>query len=873
MPHVPQPPRWTGTLLRFLIGKGDREARLADFEETFAALARGRPLRAARTGYGRLLLRSAPALLWASLLGRIDMLKSCLLLAWRNVRRQKLYILINIGGLALAMAGFLLMTLYAHREMGVDGFHENPDRTYRVIRRYRNSLGRAEALIGGTPAPLVPIMRQEMAAVADGARLGEVGGMFRRDDIVLSAEGLFADDGFLRVFRFPLAAGSAATVLSQPYALVLTRRLAGRLFGRDDPLGRTVSFSQRMNENRPGRGNVRYDLKVTGVMADPPADSHLRFEYLVSLATIPSVLASPRTLDNWGSSAFYSYVVLQPGTDPGLIDGRLAGYAPRFRGGDTGTYILQPLRRIHWEAVMDDLPGNQTNDPARLLVLSLLAVLILVVAGINAMNLAVARYTKRAKEIGLRKAVGARRGQLIAQFLGESLLLSFLAAAAALLLAAGLRPWFGRLVGAPLGLRSLASPAVLAIGLGMVLATGLLSGLYPALVLSSLPPALSLRGRPTRRAGRARFRRALVVLQFAFSVFLLSGLLVVAGQLRFIRAKDLGYDRENVVVAPLRDETARRNGDVIKAEILGDGRVMAAAGCEYVPLEKNNVLRLPYRTAAAEPAFLDAATTGVGFDFLDVFRLRLVQGRGFSRAVPSDVSSAVLVNEALVRKAGWADPVGRLIDDRGTRVIGVLADFHQSSLHDPIEPMVVFLRPREYAYLSVRLRPGDPRPALDVLRRAIEARSPDFPFEFYFQDDHAAAQYAVDLRFGRIFGAASVLVVLISGLGVFGLVSFMAERRTREIALRKVLGASAGRIARLLSLEYAGLAALACLPAWPAAWMFMNTWLQGFAYRAKPRPEMFVLAGAAVATVALATAGMRSLRAARDRPAERLRAE
>ena len=869
------PPRAAERFLRFFLRTEDRDQRLGDFSEIFNEIAASEGERTARRWYWGHVLRSSPGLIMNSMYWGVAMIKNYLLIAWRQVKRQKVYALVNTAGLAFGMAAFILMALYVNHEVSFDGFHAQGDRIQRVIRRWEQSQDQAEMIIGGTPAPLVPTMIKEFPEVADGARVGEVDGTFRVEDRTFSAHGLFADEGFFRLFAFVLLRGERATVLKDSYSLVVTRSLAVKLFGKDDPMGKTVSFSQRMNEYRSGSRNARYDLIITGVAADPPGNSHLQFGFLVSLATVPSAFGPPTILENWGRSNYYSYVLLHPGVQPKDLLPRLAAYSPRFRGRDVAKYILQPMKNIHWEPVMDDIPGNARNDRKLMLILSTVAFLILAIAGINAMNLAVARFSKRTKEIGLRKVVGARKSQLVAQFLGESLVFSMISAGAALGLAALALPLFNGLVDRSIRLGPSVSPSVVLIILGMVVFSGLFSGIYPAFFLSSLRTAVTIKGATESRKGGVGLRNTLVVVQFALSVFLLSGMLVVAEQLRFVRVKDVGYNRENVVVMPLRDDLARKNGGLIKAELLRDPRIQAVSGSEFIPLERNDVDNIAYRNAAGGIDSFTAYVANNGKDFFDVFKLRLVQGRNFSPEFPTDEKSAVIVNEAVVRKAGWADPVGKVIGGQGRnlRVIGVVADFNQSSLHDNIDPMMFLLAPDEYAYLSVRIRPGDPRDVLALLKRTIEQYSPNFPFEFYFQDDYFNAKYKDDERFGKAFGAAAALAILIAGLGVFGLVSYATERRTREIAVRKVLGASPGRIARLLSREYVVLAIPACAVAWPAAWVFMTKWLQSFAFRTPIRLWVFGFSGLVVAALALATAGLKSARAARLNPAERLRFE
>lgn len=865
------PPRFANFILKWILFREEFNEKSGDLEEVYYYLCDDIGIFKTKLWYWWQIVVAIPVFISNTIYWSSAMLKNYVKIAFRNLRKHKGYSFINIAGLAIGMACFILMVLYVINEFSYDKFHENYDRICRVIRKYEASSNRPESLIGRTPAPLAPTIVKEFPEVVNGTRVGEVNGTLRLNNKSFIEKGIFTDESFFEIFNFDLITGQKKTVLAAPFSMVITETLAKKYFKTENPIGKILNFSKQLNVQRSNSISESYDVKITGVIRDVPQNSHIQFDYILSFITLASTPGSMTRLEEWGRSSFYNYIELVPGVFYAELHERLAEYSPRFRGTDPGKYILQPLSDIHWETkLLDEMPGNIINDKKYLYLFSTIAFIILIVACINYMNLATARFSRRTKEIGLRKVVGARKAQLIKQFIGESIFLSVISSFLAVLLVSLVLPYFNAFIAGSIQLNWFENPISVAFLLGMVLLVGIVAGSYPALFLAAFQPVTILKGNVEKTTHGSGLRNALVVLQFSISICLITGTLVVSDQLDFVRTKDVGYDREHVVVIPLRDDQARQNTNVIIQELVKNPTIEMVSGSDYIPLEKNNVHYVKYINDAGEQKGIDVFTSSIGYDFFEVYKLHLVKGRNFSRNFETDERSAVILNETAVQLAGWSEPVGKVIDDLGNRVIGVVKDFHQSSLHEKIDPMAFFLSPADYTFLSARIVPGDIPSTIQILKKTIEKYSPNIVFEYYFQDEYFNNKYKADERFGRAFGYGSALAIFIACLGVFGLASFATERRKKEIAIRKVLGASVSNIVRNLSKEFLISIIVANIFAWPVAYFVMNKWLQNFAYRISIDVWPFVLSAILALIVAFITVGFLSIKAASANPVDSL---
>lgn len=800
------------------------------------------------------------------------MFRNNLTIALRIFKRHKGYSFINIAGLTIGMACFILMMFYINHELSFDKFHAKYDRLYRVIRKYPENQSSTFLYLATTPASLAPTMVEEFPEVTSCTRIKEVTGTMHYENKAFSETGLFADDHFFDLFSFSLLKGNKTSCLRDSFALVITEKLARKYFGAEDPVGKILHFSQQMDIEQHGSQNENYDLLVTGVIRNVPDLSHLHFDYLISLTTIAS-LGKQNLLEQWGRSSFYSYVELIPGIEYESLHERLAEYTPRFRGNDPARYILQPLKALHWQPISADIPGTIINDKKNLYIFSIIAFIILTVACINYMNLTTARFSMRMKEIGLRKIMGAQKFNLIKQFISESVLLSLMAFIFAFILVTFISPFFSSLIDRSIQIHWFSNPWIPAIVIGMVIFAGIVSGSYPALVFSSFKPITILKGSHAKKGGRRSLRNVLVVFQFASATCLIAGTLIIWQQLRFIRNTNIGYNREHVIVLPLRDDLARKNGNILSEELRRNDNILAVSGSEYIPLERNNIHCIKSFDAAGKSTLINVYTCEIGYDFFDVFGIQITEGRNFSHEFPTDEKEAVLLNQTAIQTLNIKDPIGKDIDSLGHRVIGVVKDYHHSSLHDKIEPMIFFLRPNAYNFLSVRIKPGDISATIEFLKETVTKYSPSFAFEYYFQDDYFNEKYKSDERFGKAFGYASCLAIMIACLGVFGLISFSIEHHAKEIAIRKVLGASVQSILGHLWKGFILLVALANFLSWPIAYYFMKTWLKNFSFRIDITIWTFLIAAGLSLSIALLAVSYKSLKAATTNPIDSMRYE
>jgi putative ABC transport system permease protein len=804
------------------------------------------------------------------------MLRNGLTVALRNLRREKGYAAINVLGLALGLACCLLIALFVGDELAHDRQHPAVDRLYRLTNHVTAAgdemhIGISQAIYGPTAQEASPEVE---AFVRLHPALERV--LVRHGDARFFEERVFyADPSFFDLFGFPLRYGDPATALVEPLSVVLTPELAAKYFGEEGPLGQVL------------RVNEAYDFTVTGVLAEDPRRSHLQFDALFSIKTLEGLSGvwfygvDDQFFNSWHLAASMTYVRLFGGADPTAVGVKLTEIVRGNVSPEGPQYVvgLQPVIGIYLHSdVMYEM--GRTSDVVYVWVFIVVALFMLGIACINYMNLATARSLRRAVEVGIRKAVGAERGQLAGQFLAESAVTALAAFLLALLLAAAGTPMFNALTGKELPALSVFQPGLLAAALVVALGAGLVAGSYPALVLSGLPPVSMLRRSMGSGSGGAGLRRALVVTQFVATVVLLIGTATVHRQLAFFESKDLGFDREELVYFRIPDRSVPPRLEAVKERIAGHPGVSRVAVTSSVPTVGVQRHGVRYGDLAdGENIFV--VFYGVDHDFVETMDLQLVEGRSFSRAFASDSTEAFLLNETAVARFGWQDgPIGReftWIDPNAGpqpgRVIGVVRDFHYETMRNAIEPAFFAVSPQWADVVVVRLRAGHHASALAHIERIWQDMLPAYPFEYVFLDESLGEAYTAERRFGQVFGLFTLLTMLVACMGLFGLVAFTAQQRGREVGVRKVLGASTASLVALLSKDFLKLVGVAFVIAAPLAYWVMSRWLEGFAYRIELGPAIFLGAGLAVATVALATVSGQALRAATADPVKAIRAE
>lgn len=804
------------------------------------------------------------------------MLRNYWTVARRTLARNKAYAFINVAGLALGIAACLLVVLYVADELRYDRFNARADRTYRIVQD-------GSAL---TPGSAAPALAADYPGVTAFARvlptLGDVLIRQSQDRRFYESHFYWADASILEVFTFPLLRGDPSTALASLNTVVLSASAARRYFGEADPLGQTIVFDV----------GAETEMTVSGVMADPPLNSHFRPDFLASMQTFDAF--GFVDFDEWDNRIWHSYVVLAPDQPVEEMQAALPALYERYAGAAPAGVRLQPITGIHLSP-----PLRGELEPSGRLdyvyALAAVALLILLVGGINFVNLSTARAVRRVKEVGVRKSLGATRIDLVRQFLGESVLLALAAVGGGVLLAYLALPAFNALAGKALTLQS-AGMTLLALALlGLTGLVGVVAGSYPALVLSSPSAGRMLGGRLLGGAGRPAFRKALVVVQFAVGIGLIACTLVVREQLRYMQEKALGFDREQTLVVAARTyghattpipfeamiDRLERHPDVALAAATGDvpGADPRAAFFRLEGMEDQDAM------AETNWNLFD-----VDYGFVEAMGLELVAGRSFSESMGGDERNAVILNETALRAASelmgtpWEQPLGRQADrylrtatdwvfGKPGRVIGVVRDFHYQSLHHQVAPLVLHLGRARRDNIIVRLRPGDPAAALAHAEAVWKEFLPERPFEYYFLDAAFNDQYQAERRVSTLMSVFTGLSLVIAALGLFGLAAFTAERRTREIGIRKVLGASTAGLVFLLAGSFTRLVALAFVLVAPLAYLLMDRWLDGFAYRTEVAWWVFALTALAALALAWLTVGYQSVRAALSDPVDVLRYE
>jgi putative ABC transport system permease protein len=789
------------------------------------------------------------------------MIKNYLLTALRNLSRNKVFSFINILGLALGLVCSLFIYLWVNDERSMDKFHENKDRLYSVYERQFTG-GKIVAMYY-TPGIMSAEMKKVFPAVelAASTSLKETH-TFKASEKIIKNEGIFATEDFLKMFSYKLLAGDRNTVLSTPNDITISCNMAEVLFGSPQlAMGKTVRF-----ENTT-------DFRVTAVFENVDKASSSKFDYIGNWDAFLKVHPS---MKQWGNQGVNTFVMLKQGADAAAFAKNITSFLKNYQSFDKSYHVELALQRYDDMYLHSRFNSEGQLEGGRIeyvQMFSIVAIFILVIACINFMNLTTARSVKRAKEIGVRKVIGAMRSSLIVQFIGEAVLLVFISIIIALALVATLLPLFNSVTQKEIAF-PLADGSFWLLMAGVTFITGLIAGSYPALFLSSFASVKVLKGSLKLSGGNVVFRQGLVVFQFVMSIMLIVGTIIISKQVNYIRTKNLGFDRENLIYLPQEGELNTKY-KIFKDEALKMPGIQSISRTEQAP---TNILTGTWgidwdgKPADQKPTFSYA---GVGFDFAKTMNIQVLQGHDFKPNFAAD-SIGYILNEEAVKQTGLKDPVGKSFTmwDRKATIIGVVKDFHFNSLHDPIKPMILWLgEPGFNGTLIVKTQPGKTTEALASLETLTKQINPAFPFTYKFADTEFNNLYKSEQMVGVLANCFAFLAIFISCLGLLGLAMFTAQQRTREIGIRKVLGASVASITSLLSKDFLKLIALAALVAFPAGWWAMNSWLKGYAYSVSISWWVFVLAGVITVVVALLTISFQSIKAALMNPVKSLRAE
>lgn len=803
------------------------------------------------------------------------MFRNYLKTAWRNIRKNKLFSAINILGLSLGIALCFIIMLYVQDELSYDRFNKNAGNIARVVFNANINGGKISESI--VMAPVAQTMKNDFPEVQDATRLVAYGAskITYGDKSFKDDQFAFVDPNFFNIFTLPFLEGNAKAALLQPHTVVITKTTAQKYFGKEEAIGKTLGFN-----------NNTEVYKVTGVINDVPANSHFHFDMFGSMTAWEQAKS-----DSWMYGNFYTYLLLKPGTDYTKMESKLPGMVQKYMGpqiqrdmglslqqfrtkGNELGFVLQPLTSIHlYSKTSTELePGG---DASYVYIFGAIAIFMLLVACINFINLSTASASKRAKEVGVRKVAGSGRFQLIKQFLSESMMITMFALIIALVLVDIALPAFNNISGKQLTFD--AKPLLAFITLGLLV--GLIAGIYPSFYLSSFQPIKVLKGKFTGTNKSFGLRSGFVVFQFFISVGLIISTIVVYQQMKYIQNKTLGYDKEQLITLP-NSWALGKNEQAYKQELLKDPRIVNATVSWYKPAgptNSNNALAYP---EGNDNQIMKALEYHVDENYIPTFGMQIASGRNFSKDFATD-SLGMIINESAAKGFGWntINAIGKTIirenTDKGKNipfhVVGVVKDFNFKSLHEPISPLLMTLQPE--GGLIFKIKTADISGLLSTMKKQWDAFNTDEPFTYTFMDDLYNKTYSAEQKTGTILNIFSILTIFVACLGLFGLATYTAEQRTKEIGIRKVLGASVTQVTQMLSKEFLKLVLIASLIAFPAAWWAMHIWLQSFAYRIEISWWVFIIAGISALLIALLTVSFQAIKAAIANPVKSLRTE
>lgn len=778
--------------------------------------------------------------------------------AVRNIVRNKTFSFINICGLGLGIACSLFIYLWVQDERSYDDFHANGDRLYRVIVNDKDKTGSISGSSEDSPGLLAEALKKEIPGVEHAAMVAwDDDLLFTVNEKSGKENGRYASPDFFEMFSFPLLQGNAKTVLASPDNIVISQKLANNYFGKQNPIGKTVRIDDKRN------------YIVSGIVANPPENSSIRFDFMLPIRHFFD--DNQWLVSGWGHYGPATYVTLHTNASPENVNAKINNFISQHDEKENDkTLSLQLYKNTYlYSQFTNGIADGGRIEYVRLF--SVIGVFILLIACINFMNLATGRSVKRAKEIGVRKVLGAVRSWLFSQFLLEAFVTTFLAVVVSIVLVIALLPVFNSITEKHLSLH-IVDPSLILMLFCLTIATGIIAGSYPALFLSSLNTLTVLKGSLKFKHIDVFFRKGLVVFQFTLSVILIVCTAIVYKQMNYVQTKNLGLDRSNIIYMSLEGDLVK-NYDVFKREVMATGFIQDISHCTTIPTNVHT-WSYGYSWTGKDPnekiRFMEIP---VGYDFIKTMKIQLLAGRDFSADYGTDPGSFI-VNEEAAKIMKMRQPIGETLTEPGGKIIGLIKNFHARSLHDPIEPLIISLREKpEGGYAIIRAQGGKTKQVLATLEMASKKFNSKYPFGFTFADDHFAHQYHSEMMVGQLADIFAFIAIFISCMGLFGLSMFMAEQRTKEIGIRKVVGASVTRIVVMLSKDFLLLVIIAFVIATPVAWWSMNKWLQGFVYKTNIGWIVFALSGFAAMAIALTTISFQAVKAAIANPVKSLRME
>ena len=870
------PPKYAQKFLNWVLKPELAEEVLGDLEEKFyQKLNQKTPFKAKANYWYQTINYLRPFAMKNSIITDLNpffMFNSYFKIAWRGLFKQKLYSLINISGMTIGMTCFILLSLYIQYELSYDLQHENAAQIYRVAQAQEGNTFKGTNQFAASPMLLAPAMQEQIPEVEAATTLTTLTSLFKKAEQPLYELGLYADAALFDVFTYPVIEGDAKAALKDKDAIILTETMAKKYFGNQSPIGQMIE----QQNNRM--------VIVKAVIEDIPRNQHLRFQFIKSIENYEEYVLD-RDRSRWSSNNYWTYATLKKGTDIQKIEQAISPFAEKataelakFNLPFKISYFLQPLVDIHLHSNINaDVGGN--GDIRYIYLSASIAFIILLLALINYMNLATARTAQRGKEVGVRKVLGAVRKQLVNQFMLESALLTGISLVAAILIARQFMPFFNQLLDLEIPFEIVGNPMLILGLLGVALLLGICSGFYPAMLFSAISPIKSLKGNwlSKGKGGGAFMRNIMVVGQFTAAIVLAISSVVIYQQLQFIQNKKLGYDREQLAYVTYRLPNLFQKTGTIKNELQKHPNIEQVTITNTLPLNSTNQgLAMEWEGKTANDGQLPIYRIQSDYNFLDAFGMELVAGRNFSPDFPTDSTEAFILNETAIKSLGWQDPIGKSF--RNGKVIGVVKDFHFQPFNFSIKPMQITFHKEgniaNFGVITMKMKMEENmEPTVAYAEKTLKTLLPEITFNLNYMDDAYNNLYQNEQRFGSTFSIFTMLALFIACIGLFGLVTHNVIQRTKEIGIRKVLGASVVNIVELISKDFLRLVLFSTLLAIPLAWWGMNTWLQDFAYRIEINWGVFIVVGLVAILIAFLTIGSQSLKAALSNPVDAIKSE
>jgi len=866
-------PKFSFWVLKKLLPRNDSPNLEGNFQELYKLIFQKKGKVYATTWIWGEIIKSFPGLFSATFFWRFTMFKNYLKIALRNLKRNKTYSFLNLSGLAVGMAGFILILLYIQFELSFDKYHKNAGRIYRVaweLPHGHTHSGKTTAT--GQFAVLGPTLVKEFPEVISSVRLKKDSDTLisLNNDSYLENNVYFTDPEIFNVFSFLLVKGNPKTALTNSNSVILSQTMARKYFGDQNPMGKTIQYG------------TKHTLKITGVLKNIPGNSHFTMDFIIPFKKYEQLV--DYDLTKWNYRICLTYLLLSKNANPEELTKKLPAFFKKHKpdlasSGRVNKHFLQPLTKIHLYSNCDGELGVN-NDIKNIYIFFSIAFLILIIACINYMNLATARSAQRGKEVGIRKVVGAQRRQLIQQFVGESMVLTVIALVLAITLVTLALPVYNSFTEREMAISFENSHQLSLLIIPVVIFVILFAGSYPAFYISSYPPVSTLKGSFKGSLRGRRLRSVLVVSQFSISIILIISTMVIKNQINFMIKTDVGYNKEQILTIRTNKESHEKL-EVIKNELKKHSNILSISSSTYLPSQIDDQSNLDWPERPKDLAYFDIYMNIVDYDFVNLYEMEIVEGRNFSKDFPSDARGAFILNESLVKTLGWDSPIGKEVTRPRFRrssikgkVVGVVKNFNFHSLHRDIQPLFLFLDPKDRQYrLSVRLKGTDIKGTVQFIEKKIKEFAPSYPVEYSFFDDIFNKAYKSEQKIGGLINVFAVLGIFIASLGLFGLAAFTAEQRTKEIGIRKLLGARVSGIVILLSNEFSKWILISNIIAWPVAWFIMYKWLQNFAYRIPLGLWFFVFSAVIALFVALLTIVAQTLKAARAKPVDSLKYE